>query len=275
MVRCTLSVAVALVVASSAAGCGSSGTRAATGGGRADRALAAYADLPLTFVENRGQTDKRVRFHAQGAGHAVYLTREEIALTLQKDSGKGVALALRFLGADPRVVPAGDRARARHRQLPRGDDPARWHTRRARLPRGRVSRALAGDRPEAERAGRGAEVRVPRAARARGSRTSGWPIAARRACGATAPARCRSRPRWASCATRRRSPTRRSAACARPVEQPLRAERRRRLRVRGRALRARPRADHRPEPRLLDLPRRRRATSSAAASRSTRRATPT
>ena len=32
------------------------------------RALAAYGQLPLTFVENRGQTDKRVRFLAQGAG---------------------------------------------------------------------------------------------------------------------------------------------------------------------------------------------------------------
>ena len=27
-----------------------------------ERVLAAYANLPLTFVENRGQTDVRVRF---------------------------------------------------------------------------------------------------------------------------------------------------------------------------------------------------------------------
>ena len=30
------------------------------------QAFQAYANLPLRFVENRGQTDARVRYHAQG-----------------------------------------------------------------------------------------------------------------------------------------------------------------------------------------------------------------
>jgi len=49
--------------------------------------LKAYAKLPLTFVENRGQTDTRVRYVAQGSRNAFYLTREEIVLSFVKGSG--------------------------------------------------------------------------------------------------------------------------------------------------------------------------------------------
>ena len=131
MTRFTLSVSVVLVLATIAAACGSSDPRARAPSaldGSHGRALAAYGALPLTFVENRGQVDERVRFHAQSAGHAVYLTRDQIALTLQNDSGKGVALAMRFLGADPQALLAGnDRAPGTVNYL-NGDDPARWRT---------------------------------------------------------------------------------------------------------------------------------------------------
>jgi Beta-propeller repeat len=111
MVRLTLSVLVVLVVA----GCGSADRHADV--------RPSVAGLPLTFVENRGQTDARVRFHAQGPGHGFYLTREEIALTLQRDSGEGVSLALRFLGADPALVSGARRAPGAVNYL-RGDGPA-------------------------------------------------------------------------------------------------------------------------------------------------------
>ena len=131
MLRFALSVLVALVSAIFAVGCGGADRGgpgpSASDGGR-ERALAAYAGLPLTFVENRGQADKRVRFHAQSAGHAVYLTRDEIALTLQKDSGKGVALALRFLGADPGARPSGDKRAPGTANYLLGDDPSQWRT---------------------------------------------------------------------------------------------------------------------------------------------------
>ena len=118
------------------------------------KAAAAFAGLPLTFVENRGQVDGRVRFHAQGAGHAIYLTRDEIALTLRKDSGKGVALALRFLGADPRVVPSGTGARPAPSTSSRATTRSLAHG-RARLPRRRVPRPVARDRHAAARGARG------------------------------------------------------------------------------------------------------------------------
>src|SRR6266849_3492835 len=55
--------------------------------GNRDQVLKAYAKLPLTFVENRGQTDTRVRYVAQGSRNAFYLTREEIVLSFVKGSG--------------------------------------------------------------------------------------------------------------------------------------------------------------------------------------------
>ena len=124
MLRLTVSV---LVVAAFVTGCGGV-ERAQSPDADRERLMAAYADLPLTFVENRGQTDARVDFLAQGPRHAVYVTPQEIALTLQQRGGAGVALALRFVGADPGAEPSGaERAPGTVNYL-RGDDPARWQT---------------------------------------------------------------------------------------------------------------------------------------------------
>ena len=73
-------------------------------GGRASEpppTLTSFGQLPLTFVENRGQSDSQVRFQVNGPGHAFFLTREEIALSL-----KDVGLSLRFVDASP-VTPVG------------------------------------------------------------------------------------------------------------------------------------------------------------------------
>ena len=72
-------------------------------GSTKQEAIAAYGKLPLAFTANAGQTDGRVRYSAQGGGLSVFLTRKEAMLSLQRP-GKGVALALRFLGANPNVV---------------------------------------------------------------------------------------------------------------------------------------------------------------------------
>ena len=91
------------------------------------RAAHAYGKLPLAFVPNRGQTDKSVRYYAQGAGHAFYFTPDKAVLTFTKKE-KGVALHLTPLGASPstRLV-ASERAPGKvnyligsehHRNLP-------------------------------------------------------------------------------------------------------------------------------------------------------------
>ena len=88
-------------------------------------------NLPLTFVENRGQTDARVRYYAQGPRYAFYLTPRDIVLTFLKDgkvpSGVGHTLALRFVGANPAVTLDGDRQQGIVSYI-RGLDPSRWQT---------------------------------------------------------------------------------------------------------------------------------------------------
>ena len=165
---------------------------AAAPNGPHEQLLNAYANLPVAFVENRGQIDARVRYYAQGPRYAFYLTRDELVLS--------------FMNAEP----ANKRRVAIVAAVPRGQPPGRAG-RRTRTGRGqllprqrsgalaqsapplrtdRVSRALAGSGPEPARAGRDAEVRVPGAAWARGSRTSVWPTAGRTALRWTTRARC-------------------------------------------------------------------------------------
>lgn len=64
------------------------------------RAADAYGKLPLAFVQNRGQADKRVRYYVQGAGHSFYFTPDKTVLTFTKKE-KGIALHLTPLGASP------------------------------------------------------------------------------------------------------------------------------------------------------------------------------
>ena len=95
------------------------------------QALAAYGKLPLAFTANAGQTDGRVRYSAQGAGFSVFLTRREamLALSVRASSKRaGVALALRFLGANRNVAIRGERPGPGRVNYLLGNDPAKWHT---------------------------------------------------------------------------------------------------------------------------------------------------
>ncbi|MPZ51233.1 MAG: hypothetical protein GEU79_00610 [Acidimicrobiia bacterium] len=90
-----------------------------------------YANLPLTFVENRGQTDEQVRYLAQGARSGFYFTSDSLAMSLLQDGERGVNLFLDFVGANPDVdVDASQPALGKVNYL-KGDDPA---TRQTALP---------------------------------------------------------------------------------------------------------------------------------------------
>src|SRR5258708_6401359 len=43
----------------------------------------AYAKLPLSFEENKGQTDPQVKYLTRGPGYILYLTGKEIVLASQ------------------------------------------------------------------------------------------------------------------------------------------------------------------------------------------------
>jgi hypothetical protein len=66
-----------------------------------------FPKLPITFEENRGQTDKDVRYFAQGPHYAFFLTQNEVRLSLARASNKGIVLGLRFLGLNPSATVIG------------------------------------------------------------------------------------------------------------------------------------------------------------------------
>ena len=99
------------------------------GPGDREHALAAYANLPLAFVENRGQTDPRARFHAEGSRFAVHLTRDSAVVSLvEPGETRGTVLALRLLGANPGVAIEGGGRAPGEVSFFRGSDPSRWRT---------------------------------------------------------------------------------------------------------------------------------------------------
>ena len=203
-------------------------------------------DLPLTFVENRGQTDPRVRFHAQGPGHAFFLTPDRIALTLQRDSARASRSRCASSARTTSCRPPAARHRARSTT-----STATNRTRTCRATAEITYRgAVARHRHAAARAGRPAQVRVRRAAR---RPAAGHPAGLRRCGGAAGRRRRRAARRHRARRVARRAtgrlPGRRAGAGGVQPE-------RQRVRLHRRRLRPGARADHRPRPRVLDVPRR-------------------
>jgi Beta-propeller repeat len=77
--------------------------RAPVSGPATERALRAYASLPLSFIPNAGRMDREVRYHAEGPGYSFYFTRERAVLSFEKEN-RGVSLDLVPLGASEQVT---------------------------------------------------------------------------------------------------------------------------------------------------------------------------
>src|SRR5262249_52097702 len=90
------------------------------------RVASAYARLPLSFEENRGQSDPRVRFLVRGPGYGLFLTSQGPVLSLAHARSASDVVALRLLGAraHPRLEGLG-RLAARANYLV-GSDRTRW-----------------------------------------------------------------------------------------------------------------------------------------------------
>jgi len=91
------------------------------------RAGNSYGKLPLSFVPNRGQTDSRVSYYAEGAGFSFYFTKDKVVLAFAKGKRQQV-LDLRFLGsnANTRVV-ASNRREGTVNYI-QDSDRSRWKT---------------------------------------------------------------------------------------------------------------------------------------------------
>jgi len=86
---------------------------------------ALFSNLPLLFVENRGQLDEAVRFSVPGSGRSLYFTRDGITVALEGD-GRRWALKLDFVAANPDVVLRGEEAQEAIFSYFKGNDPAKW-----------------------------------------------------------------------------------------------------------------------------------------------------
>jgi hypothetical protein len=89
-------------------------------------ALDAYKKLPLSFIPNEGQTDKAVRYYAQGAGYGFFFTHEGATFSFAEGKGHGYALALDFLGADPHATLEAKKRLSGEVNYLVGDDPSEW-----------------------------------------------------------------------------------------------------------------------------------------------------
>src|SRR5215207_6811681 len=88
-----------------------------------------YGNSPLSFEENRGQTDPRVSYLAREQGYTLFLTSAEAVLAL-RGAGKaaGSVLRMRWEGGapSPRITADGPLPGTTHYRV--GKDPSRWRT---------------------------------------------------------------------------------------------------------------------------------------------------
>ena len=85
--------------------------------------MESYGKLPLSFEENFGQTNQRVRFLSRGPGYTLFLTSSGAVLTLQKseaenvtglhaktkhpDTSKSAVLKMELINANPKPKVTG------------------------------------------------------------------------------------------------------------------------------------------------------------------------
>lgn len=93
------------------------------------RVMASYADLPLSFEMNDGQTDERVRLLARANSYSLFLTDGEAVVKLRKQKDGKIyrsAFGITFDGASPEATVEGAHPRENKSNYFVGDDSTRW-----------------------------------------------------------------------------------------------------------------------------------------------------
>ena len=91
-----------------------------------------FAQLPMIFEANQGQTDSRVKFMARGSGYGLFLTGDEAVLKLQttksrqKSSVSDSVIRMQLSGASANPAVAGTDALPGTSNYFVGNDPAKW-----------------------------------------------------------------------------------------------------------------------------------------------------
>jgi Beta-propeller repeat/HYDIN/CFA65/VesB-like, Ig-like domain len=87
---------------------------------------ARYLRVPMGFERNEGQTDRRVKYLARGAGYEVFLTGDEAVLRLEEGKGKGEVVRLKLQGAKEGVEVKGEGEMAGKANYFIGRDARKW-----------------------------------------------------------------------------------------------------------------------------------------------------
>jgi Concanavalin A-like lectin/glucanases superfamily/Beta-propeller repeat len=89
---------------------------------------AAFAQLPLSFEANAGQTNSEVRYLARGAGYTIFLTANETVLSLKNGQRENAVVRLKLSGANPtrHIEPLDELAGKSNYFI--GSDPKLWRT---------------------------------------------------------------------------------------------------------------------------------------------------
>ena len=92
--------------------------------------LDAYGELPMSFIENAGQANPSVKYYARSSNCGIYFAKDEAVVSLIKETKpvRGVALALKFLGASPGVKLEGQREGTAKINYLVGNNPTAWKT---------------------------------------------------------------------------------------------------------------------------------------------------
>jgi hypothetical protein len=88
----------------------------------------AYAQLPMSFELNQGQTDAQVNFLSRGMGYTLFLTPVEAVLALQQDAGGSDVVHMDLVGGNPAAAAVGLDELPGHSNYLLGNDPSRWRT---------------------------------------------------------------------------------------------------------------------------------------------------
>jgi hypothetical protein len=88
-----------------------------------------FGKIPLSFEPNRGQSDPHVQFLSRGSGYSLFLTAQEVVLSLQQQKQDAMVDTLRMAlaGADAKVNFAGLDRQPGIVNYFMGNDPAKWH----------------------------------------------------------------------------------------------------------------------------------------------------
>lgn len=92
------------------------------------RLVKTYGRLPLSFEENHGQADSRVKFLSRGSGYGLSLTTDGAVLALPNATGSAASLRMRLLGANASANLVGLDELPGKSNYFIGNDPKEWNT---------------------------------------------------------------------------------------------------------------------------------------------------